>query len=260
MHRPTPAATSLLALTLAAVTALLAPPDAGACTVILPTTQEQFRDAVRVYEAVALDELFRFRVEKVWRGPEAETVRLSWVAESAGATCSGQDQVVAGRRYLITIECSDPTEGDTFECPARAVDLEYADEKLRYLKEGHPLGPEEVADALGDWLDGAWTTEELAVWVAEMRIVAELDDWVDLGGVLASPTQRAVEMTDYFLSETGDLSQAKECRDRVLREELIPPVLDLLTEEDVALRLEIADEVEMVYWDSWDACEEAFFD
>lgn len=161
MHRPIPFLTPLVAPVLVALAALLAAPNVTACPFeVVPITQELFRDAVRAYEAVALDDSFHFQVEKVWRGPEAETAHLPWAARQVGA-CAGQGPAVPGRRYLITIECSDPIEGDTFECPSRAEDLEFADERLRYLKESYPLTRDEVLAALRGWRDGSRTLEAL---------------------------------------------------------------------------------------------------
>jgi hypothetical protein len=247
-----------LTLALASLAALLAAAPSAACPLtVIPLNQELFRDAARIYEGVALDESFRFRVEKVWRGPEAETVHLPWAARNVHG-CVGQDPAIPGRRYLIVIVCADPAEGDTFDYHARTEDLEHADDRLRYLEESRPLGPDEVADALRGWLDGSWTTEALASWASEMWIVGQVDDWIDTGGVLISPTLDAVGMTGFFLTGMGDLRQARECRKRVLREEVVPNLLVMVTDDDIERQEAASDAADDAYMTFWDDCEEAF--
>lgn len=150
---------------------------ANACAVmIIESNQELFRDAVVVVEAEALETQHHFKVEHVWRGPELETLALTWPLKHLNF-CQGHQPTIPGERYLLTIQCAEPEEGNVFSCPSRAERLEGAETRIRYLRESYPLTAEEIASQLRLLASGRLSLEGLAAWVRDMVEIAEVSDW-----------------------------------------------------------------------------------
>lgn len=150
---------------------------ANACAImIIESNQELFRDAVVVVEAEALDTQQNFKVELAWRGPELDTLSLTWPLERLNL-CEGHQPTVPGERYLVTIQCAEPEDGNVFTCPSRAERLEDAESRIRYLRESYPLTAQEIADQLRLLASGRLSLEGLAWWVRDMIEIAEVSDW-----------------------------------------------------------------------------------
>ncbi|ANM29577.1 hypothetical protein ABI59_08300 [Acidobacteria bacterium Mor1] len=155
--------------------------------------------AVLVYEATATDADFTFDVYRAWKGPDRGRVRLDWPRERLNG-CDGHYPVVAGKRYLLTINCGEPVAGDRFVCKSRAELVTEVPRELDLLTHGEPFYAAEVRTAIGEWAAGRRTLEELAAWSRQRFRFGEPQDWVEFEGEFWSPSLALVHLVDDTVS------------------------------------------------------------
>lgn len=231
---------------------LHADPSRACTTVVFESNQELFRKAVLVYEGVALERHHHFAVERVWRGSHRETVALTWPVEHHDF-CEGHQATVVEKRYLLTIQCDEPEEDDVFTCPARADPIDVAEERLRYLREAHPLTREELAQQLRLVASGHLSLEELAAWTAEMAVIGQVSDWRKLEESEEwSLTLGTIRELNFQLSGRGAPQAELECELRYLTETILPLQVALLEEPEPSL--EDVELLEEAYFSTQSLC------
>ena len=220
---------------------------------VVEANQKLFRDAVLVYEAVALQEQHHFAVERVWRGPERERVVLTWPTEHLHS-CRGHQPTAPGKRYLLTIQCPEPAHGHVFACPSRAEPIEHAETRLRYLRESYPLSRQELADNLRLFTTGSLSAEKLALWIRDMTVIAEPLDWEEREGLgTVSLTLGSVQELDLLLNQSGVPLAEIECEIAFWKENVVPLLVAFLeshgpTTEEVRLVEQARDAAEVACW------------
>jgi hypothetical protein len=227
----------------------------GCSVIVVPSNQELFRDARLVYEAVALNTSFQFRVERVWRGPDRKALELPWAAEQVGRCTTGQSAIAADERYLITIDCNDPVDEVAYDCPSTAVLLSAAPERMRYLRESYPLSPTEVVAEIRAWVAGEADTTDFALWVQEMVVIGDVRDWILIEDSPVSLTLGVITELDAQLNDRGVPLEEIRCEVAYIQERLAPLFIELLS-SDVASSEEMGARVEAVI-DEIDEIDEA---
>jgi hypothetical protein len=202
---------------------------ACAITVTRPV-QEMAHHAAVIVEAKALDTPHHFEVTRTFKGTKLTRVSLEKAVNPASSCYGGP--TVPGQSYLLFLGCDDPDA-----CLETSEAIPSTREARAFLEAPRLVTRAEIARTLRRWLAGRISDRALAGWLAEMKDVAETEDWTVIDDAEISVDLGAILQLHWYMRE------ADACAMNHLRNTGVPELLRVLEQANLQVSdLEALDE------------------